>query len=137
METCHTRLLLFQCLRCSSWIVHRFQVSTGACQFQAHGRDYDFRWVEEPLGALVFHLVLCTRSDEFLSEARDARLKVSGYPAQYNGLGIFQREQRLLHRLTGESILPTLVLDVSSNDIQKVADTIADWMVKSGGLWSL
>lgn len=136
METYRTWVHLFELLRYYSWIIDRFHISTRAYQLQAYGKDYDFRWLEERLAALGFHLVFCTRAPESFAQARAERLKVSGNPAQYNDLQVFIREQELLRRLVSESILPTLELDISDNDVPGAADRIADWMTETGGLWA-
>ena len=136
METYRTWVRLFELLRYYSWIVDRFHVSTQAYQLQTYGKDYDFRWLEERLEALGFHLVFCTRTPESFEEARVERLKVSGSPAQYDDLQVFVEEQELLRRLVAESALLTLELDVSDSDVTSAADRIADWMEGTGGLWA-
>jgi hypothetical protein len=136
METYQTWTRLFELLRYYSWIVDRFHISTQAYQFQAYGTEYDFRWLEERLNALGFHLVFCTRTPESFAAARAERLKVSGNPSQYDDLQAFVQEQQLLGRLVDASLLPTLRLDVSDNDVAAAADRIADWLAETGGLWA-
>jgi hypothetical protein len=136
METYRTWLRLFELLRYYSWIVDRFHISTRAYQLQTYGKDYDFCWLEERLAPLGFHLVLCTRTTESFEPARAGRLKVSGNPAQYDDLQTFIREQELFRRLASESILPTLELDISDNDVARAVEHIADWMTETGGLWA-
>lgn len=136
LETYQTWVRLFELLRYYSWIVDRFHVSTRAYQLEAHGKDYDFRWLEERLAALGFHLVFVTRTPESFENARAERLKVSGNPSQYDDLQVFVKEQELFRRLVGESILPTLELDISDSDVTGAADRIADWMAETGGLWA-
>jgi hypothetical protein len=46
-------------------------------------------------------------------------------------------EQELLHQLIGESALPTLMVDISDNDVPKVVETIADWLEQTDGLYLL
>jgi hypothetical protein len=135
METYATWARLFELQRYYSWIVDRFHVSTRAYQLQAHGRDYDFQWLEERLLPLNFRLVFLNRTPESFATAREERLKVSGKPDQYNDLAMFVREQELIKRLVGESILPHLELDISDNNIPQAVETIADWMESTGGLW--
>jgi hypothetical protein len=135
METYATWVRLFELQRYYSWIVDRFHISTRAYQLQAHGKDYDFRWLEERLLPLNFRLVFLNRSPESFAGAREQRLKVSGKPDQYNDLPAFVREQDLIQRLVGESILPGLELDISDNDIPRAVEKIADWMESTGGLW--
>src|SRR5574341_2273705 len=117
METYATWMRLFELQRYYSWIVDRFHISTRAYQIGQRNKDYDFRWLEERLCKVGFHLVLCQRRPETFPAARTERLKVSGNPAQYDDLSVFIREQELLARLVDESILPSLVVDVSDDDI--------------------
>ena len=135
METYRTWLHLFGLLRYYSWIVDRFHISTQAYQLKAHGKEYDFRWLEEGLVELGFRLVFCTRKPDSFTAARVERLKVSGNPGQYDDLGIFVEEQSLIRRLVEASALPVLELDVSSGDVGRAADRIADWLEETGGLW--
>jgi len=116
--------------------VDRFHISTRAYQLQTYGKDYDFRWLEERLHTLGFHLVLCTRSPESFEAAREERLKVSGNPRQYDDLQPFIREQELMRDLLKQSMLPTLELDVSDSDVGRAAEKVADWMEETGGLWA-
>jgi len=136
METYRTWLHLFELLRYYSWIVDRFHISTRAYQLQTYGQDYGFRWLDEGLAALGFHLIFCTRTPESFEAARAERLKVSGNPAQYHDLQVFIREQELMRRLVAESSLPTLELDISDNDVPRAVERIADWMAETGGLWA-
>jgi hypothetical protein len=64
LETYATWARLFELQRYYSWIVDRFHLSTISYQRQVRGREYDFRWLEERLHPLGFHLVLCTRRPE-------------------------------------------------------------------------
>jgi hypothetical protein len=136
METYQTWVRLFELLCYYSWIVDRFHISTRMYQLQAHAQDYDFRWLEDRLVALGFHLVFCRRSPESFAAARAERLKVSGNPAQYDDLERFRDEQKLLERLVSESILPRLELDISDNDVAGAADRIADWLEDTGGFYA-
>ncbi len=113
----------------------RVHISTQAYQKQAHGREYDFRWLEERLLPLNFRLVFCIRSPESFAAARQERLKVSGNPGQYNDLDVFVREQELMRDLVGRSLLPCLSLDVSDNNISAAVERVADWLEASGGLY--
>lgn len=136
IETYRTWVRLFELLQYYSWIVDRFHVSTRAYQLQTYGQDYDFRWLEERLATLGFHLIFVTRTPESFEAARAERLKVSGNPSQYKDLQVFIDEQDLFRRLIGESILSTLELDISDGDVAGAADRIADWMTETGGLWA-
>lgn len=136
METYRTWVRLFELQRYYSWIIDRFHISTRAYQLKAYGKNYDFHWLEERLAALGFHLGLVTRRPESFAEARAERLKVSGNPSQYDHLQAFIDEQELMRRLVGESILPTLELDISDNNMARACERIADWMESTGGLWA-
>lgn len=136
METYHTWARLFELQRYYSWIIDRFHLSTRAYQLQANGTDYNFRWLEQRLKPLGFHLVFITRTPESFAAARQERLKVSGNPAQYDDLGAFIEQQELMRRLVGESLLPSLTLDISDNDVPAATERIVDWMESTGGLWA-
>lgn len=137
METYHTWLRLFELQRYYSWIIDRFHLSTVMHQKLYADRTVDLRWVEERLQPLGFHLVLCTRREETFAAAREERLLVSGNPSQYDDLSRFLREQELLHALADRSLLPVLRLDVSDQDIPSLCNQVADWMERTGGLYSL
>jgi hypothetical protein len=136
IETYQTWMRLFELQRYYSWIVDRFHISTRAYQLENAGKDYDFRWLEDRLARVGFHIVLCTRRPETFEAARAERLKVSGKPDQYDDLTIFIREQDLMRRLVGQSILPSLEVDISDDDVSGAADRVADWMEQTGGLWA-
>jgi hypothetical protein len=136
METYRTWVRLFELLRYYSWIVDRFHVSTRAFQRRERGRDPDLSEIERRLAALGFHLVLCTRRPETFAAAREARLRVSGNPSQYDDLGAFLREQDEMRGLVGESILPSMELDVSDGDVAGACTRIAEWLEATGGLYA-
>jgi hypothetical protein len=136
METYHTWARLFELQRYYSWIIDRFHISTRAYQLQTNNRNYEFKWLEQRLKPLGFHIVLVTRRVESFESARLKRLQVSGNPSQYDDLTPFIQEQDLFRRLVSESILPSLELDISDEDIPIAADKIADWLENTGGLWS-
>ncbi|MCP4138878.1 MAG: hypothetical protein GY755_01050 [Chloroflexi bacterium] len=136
METYETWMRLFELQRYYSWIVDRFHISTQAYQQKAYGKDYNFRWLEDRLAEIGFHLVFCTRTPESFAAAREERLKISGNPSQYDDMQLFVDEQEQMRELIAKSILPTLILDVSDNDVMGAADRVADWIESTGGLWS-
>jgi hypothetical protein len=136
LETYRTWARLFELQRYYSWIVDRFHVSTQAHQFLAHGKRYDFDWLEDRLRPLGFRLVFCTRTPESFEAARAERVKVSGYPAQYDDLSVFIAEQERMRGFVEASSLPTLELDVSDNDVARATDDIADWLEETGGLYA-
>ncbi len=136
LETYRTWARLIELQRYYSWIVDRFHISTQAYQLRAHGKRYDFSWLEDRLRPLGFRLVFCTRTPESFEAARAERLKVSGNPAQYNVLSVFVEEQEMIRELVAASTLPTLELDVSDGDVAGAADRIADWLEATGGLYT-
>ena len=136
IETYATWARLFELLPYYSWIVDRFHLSTRVHQYQARGKDYDFRWLEERLAKLNFHVVLCTRTDDSFAQAREERLKVSGKPSQYDDLSLFIREQEIFRSFVSQSILMKMELDVSDGNIASACERIADWMTGTGGLWA-
>ena len=134
METYATWVRLFELQRYYSWMVDRFHVSTIVYQRRVRGREYDFRWLEERLLPLGFRLVLCTRSPESCTRARVERLKVSGNPRQYDNLEPFIAEQEDMRFEVGRSLLPSLEIDVSDDDVGGATDRIAAWLEATGGL---
>lgn len=134
METYATWARLFELQRYYSWIIDRFHISTIVYQRRAHGREFDFRWLEERLLPLGFRLILCTRSPESFAQARAERLKVSGNPGQYDDLTPFIAEQDEMRFEVGRSLLPSFELDVSDDDVAGAADRIATWLEATGGL---
>jgi hypothetical protein len=136
METYATWMRLFELQRYYSWIIDRFHISTIAHQLKYFNKDYDFRWLEERLYKVGFHLIFCTRTPESFEAAREERLKISGNPKQYDNINIFIEEQELMRKLIGKSRLPVLELDISDNNIQKAADLIAEWLKRTGGLYA-
>ncbi len=137
MTTYDAWLRIFELQRYYSWIVDRFHLSTMMHQHKFCNRTYDLRWVEERLLPLGFRIVFCYRSSESFSAAREERLKVSGNPKQYDNMQIFLDEQEDLRKLADRSILPVLSLDVSGGNIKHLSDTVADWMERTNGLYSL
>lgn len=135
METYQTWARMFELQRYYSWIVDRFHISTRAYQLTHSQKDYAFAWLEQRLAPIGFRLVFCTRTEESFAAARQERLKVSGKPDQYDDLDAFRREQALMRRLVGESILPMLEVDVSDNDIPAAVEKIVDWLEATGGLY--
>jgi len=134
METYKTRMNLIELQQYYSWIIDRFHLSTQMYQLKYCSIKYDFRWLEERLLALGFHQVFFTRNPESFESARAKRPKVSGKPSQYDNIRQFIDEQNLFKKLISESILPTLELDVSDNDIKAAVEKIAHWLSDTGGL---
>ncbi|HOT97309.1 MAG TPA: hypothetical protein PLN61_10720 [bacterium] len=135
LETYRTWMHLFELQRYYSWIIDRFHLSTQMYQLRRYGTYYDFKWLEERLKALGFHLIFCTRTPDSFTAARAKRLKVSGNPEQYDDLQLFIDEQDLLRALVAKSLLPTLVLDISDDDVAGAVERIADWLEQTGGLY--
>jgi hypothetical protein len=135
METYKTWVKLFELQKYYSWIIDRFHISTQLFQKITYSKDYEFKWLEEKLFNLGFHLVFCYRSPKSFEKARKARLKISGKPEQYDDLEKFVVEQNLLCGLIEKSILPKMEIDLSDDNVPKSVDEIAAWMGKTGGLY--
>ena len=136
METYRTWAHLFELLQYYSLILDRFFLSTQMYQLKYNSQKYDFKWLEEKLLTLGFHQVFFTRSLESFESARAKRLKVSGKPSQYDNIQQFIDEQNLFKELISKSILPTLELDISDNNIKETVEKSADWLSDTGGLWA-
>jgi hypothetical protein len=136
METYRTWVHLFELQRYYSWIIDRFHISTYLYQRKKRGKEYDFRWLEQRLHALGFHLVLCTRRPESFQAARLERLEVSGKPSQYDDLQQFIDEQDEYREAVKESLLPVLEIDISDNGVAGATDRIADWLEGTRGLYT-
>ena len=135
METYQTWIRLFELQRYYSWIIDRFHLSTKLYQSRAHGKEYDFGWLEERLLSLGFRLVFCTRSPESFEAARSERVKISGKPSQYDNVQEFVEEQAVMRGLIAKSLLPNVEIDVTDNSVSRATDRIAQWMRDTGGLW--
>ena len=135
METYATWIRLFELQKYYSWIIDRFHISTQAYQWRVYAKNYDFSWLEQRLKPLGFRLVFCARAPETFKTVRTERLKISGNPSQYDNLDIFIEEQELMRKYIDESILPTLILDMSDNDVANGVEKIADWLEDTGGLY--
>ena len=136
METYATWLRLFELQRYYSWIVDRFHVSTIVFQRRERGRDFDFGWLEERMAPLGFRIVLCVRDPGSFERAREKRLEVSGNPGQYADLRPFILEQEAMREVVRRSLLPSLEIDVSDDDVAAASDRIADWLERTGGLYA-
>lgn len=134
IETYATWAHLFELLRYYSWIIDRFHISTQAYQLRHTGKRMDFSWLEDRLIPLNFRLVFCVRSPDSFAAARIRRLEVSGNPSQYHDLDLFVREQELLRELVAQSRLPSRTFDISDDDVDRVANEVADWLEDTGGL---
>ena len=135
LETYQTWVRLFELQKYYSWIIDRFHISTMAYQSKKYGNPVDFTWLEERLAGIGFTIIFCHRKEDSFSAAREARLKVSGNPAQYDDLQPFLDEQALMQTLVSQSKLPVFTLEVSDNDIPSAADRVADWLHSTGYIW--
>jgi len=84
---------------------------------------------------LNFRTVFCTRSLESFEAAQEERLKISGNPSQYDDLNPFIKQQELMRELVARSILPSVTLDISDNNIPAAVERVADWLEQTGGLY--
>lgn len=135
-DTFDAWLRIIELQRYYSWIIDRFHVSAQVAQQRLNGLSFETEWIEERLALLGFHLVLCVRSEASFAAARERRLKVSGNPSQYDDLSPFYEEQAAMRAVAERSILPTLVLDVSDDDIAGAADRVVAYLEGNGGLYS-
>ena len=135
METYSTWVKLFELQKYYSWIIDRFHISTQMHQSIYNNRYYDFKWLEERLVALGFRIIFCFRKPSSFLEAREERLKISGNPKQYDNLDIFIKEQEILNELLDKSLIPVLHLEVTHYSIDQLADNVAEYLEKSGGLY--
>jgi hypothetical protein len=117
------------------WIVDRFHISTVSRQRTLHGRVYNFSWLEKRLKALNFFMVHTVRAADTFDKARADRLVYSENRHRYIDLQKFVDEQNVLRDLMGGSRLPVLEVDVSDDDIERVANEILDWVEAAGGFW--
>lgn len=56
-------------------------------------------------------------------------------PFQYNGLQVFVHEQEEMERFIEASTLDSLRGDVLDANVQKMVETIVEWMANTGGLY--
>ena len=61
-------------------------------------------------------------------------MKVSGKPSQYDDLQVFIHEQEVMSGFVEASILETLRVDISDDNVTGAVERIADWMEQTGGL---
>jgi len=136
LETFATWARLFELLPHYSWIADRFHLSSRVWHRGHQGRDLDFRWLEERLLPLGFHVVLCARRPETFAAAREERLRISGNPGQYDDLEAFAAEQERFREACAESALPVLEIDMTDLRLDTACERVADWMAETGGLWA-
>ena len=96
--------------------------------------QHKFRWLESRLAGLGFRLVLCWRHAHSFTQARRKRLQVSSNPSQYDDLTIFIREQEIIQELVKNSLLSSLLVDVTETKIDDQIEYIADWLDATGEL---
>lgn len=117
------------------WIIDRFHVSTIAHQRLVHAHDVDLDWVDERLAALGMVLVQLRRDPSTFERARRDRLTYSESPERYDDLEGFVVEQDLMAELITRSKLPSRAVDVSDEDVDRVALEILDWVRDIGAFW--
>jgi hypothetical protein len=118
----YTRLLELH--RDHYWVIDRFHISAIAYQRQVYHRDVDLSGVDRRLAELGVLLVLCYRAPETFARARADRLAYSENPRNYDDLDVFIREQELMVSLAADSAMESMVVDVSGDDVEHVADEI-------------
>lgn len=128
----YVRLLELQ--RDYYWVLDRFHVSTMSHQRLA-GRDIDLSWVDQRLAALGFVLVHLRRDPATFERAREHRLTYSENRHRYNDLRPFIREQDVMADLVSASALPALTVDVSDDDVDRIAAEILSWVKAIDAWW--
>jgi hypothetical protein len=126
---------MFELQRDYYWIVDRFHISTQAYQMMNESRVYEFADLEARLGALDFRLVLLTRRPDTFPDARRHRLTYSENPHRYGDLDKFVEEQELMRALVDRSLLESTEIDVSDGNVRRVANSILDWVERTGAFW--
>lgn len=129
MQNYRTWVSLIELQRHTGWIIDRFHLTTCKYQMLHYQAEYAFDWLEERLKKCCFHLVLVTQEPEVLREA----MRASGKTSQCDHIDTLIQEQNLLRQLVSKSILPTIEIEVSDNDIHNIADRIADWIESVSG----
>jgi hypothetical protein len=133
-ECFETYLRLLELNRDYYWIIDRFHISTLAYQRQVYCRELDLSWVDRRLAALGVVLVHCHRAPHTFAAARDQRLTYSENPHNYDDLEVFIREQQLMAQIVSQSVMPSMTVDVSDEDVARVASEIID-RVRAMGLF--
>jgi hypothetical protein len=134
-ECYHVYVRLFELHRDYYWIVDRFHISTIAHQWLVHGRTMDLSWVDQRLDRLGFVLVHLHRKPNTFANARAQRLTYSETPARYDNLGSFVEEQEVMADLIARSPLQSIRIDVSDDDVPRIAAEIIAWVKQIGAFW--
>jgi hypothetical protein len=133
LESYEAYLRLLELHRDYYWVVDRFHVSTMSHQRLA-GREINLGWVDQRLAALNAVMVHLRREPATFARAREHRLTYSENPHRYDDLARFVHEQEVMAELVAASAMPTLTVDVSDDDVDRIADEILAW-VKAVGAW--
>jgi len=126
---------LFERLPMCSWIIDRFHISTSVFQYITHNKTINFNWLERRLKKLNFIIVFCHRSSGTFQSAREDRVKISENPHQYRDLNVYIEEQYLYEEFIKKSIIPSIKVDVSNNNINGAVNKILDWYESNSTLW--
>jgi hypothetical protein len=126
---------LFELHKDYYWIVDRFHISTIAHQWLVYGRTIDLSWVDERLAKLGFVLVHLRRNSETFAAARRHRLTYSENRTRYDNFNIFLSEQDVMSDLIGKSPLRSITVDVSDDDVTRIASEILVWVKQIGAFW--
>ena len=117
------------------WVIDRFHISTVSHQRLRYGREMRLEWVDERLRQLGFVLVHCWRAPTTFAAAREHRLTYSENPNRYDDLDVFVAEQEVMSELVAKSLLPSLTIDVSDEDVDRIAGDVIRWMKEIGAFW--
>lgn len=126
---------MFELHRDYYWIVDRFHISTIAHQRLAYRRAVDLSDIDQRLAALGFVLVHCWRDADTFPAAREHRLTYSENPTRYDNLDTFVREQEIMTELVAESHIRSTTVDVSDDDVDRIATEVLIWVKEIGGFW--
>lgn len=129
----HTRLLELH--RDYYWIVDRFHVSTITHQRLRYGRHIELDWVDARLAQLGFVLVHCWREPETFTAARAHRLTYSENPDRYDDLDAFIAEQDLMAELIERSAMPSITVDVSDGDVDRISAEVLRSVEERDAFW--
>ena len=129
IQNYRTWVSLIQLQRHTGWIIDRFHLTTCKYPLLHYQAEYAFDWLEERLRKCCFHQVLVTQEPAALREA----MRASGKTSQCDQFDAMIQEQNLLRQLASNSILPSIEIEVSEDDIHNIADRIADWIERVGG----
>ena len=106
-----------------NWIIDCFHISTQMYQQLYNNIACDFRWLEERLLHLGFHMVHVTQNPDIL-ERTLAELNIGNIDEE---LEKTIREQDSMRQIMSKSILPKIELNISEMGDLEIIDNIIEW----------